>query len=111
MLEENKSTPPPTGQAAPIAPTAAAGVAVTRVRLTEQQLESVTKEEILVQWKQQDAFIDTLLSQATSHEGRNHCGSVLMNDCFTSRCLHGTVTLLYCSVTLLTQWLRVIYMT
>lgn len=99
MLEENKSTSPTTGQAAPVAPIVGnaptAAAAVTRVRLTEQQLESASREEVLAHWKQQDAFIDTLLSQATSHEGRNHCGSDLMNDCFTPRCPHGTVTLMF----------------
>lgn len=94
MVEENKSTTPTTGIATPVAPAPTAVVAATRVRLTEQQLESATKEEVLVHWKQQDAFIDTLLSQATSHEGRNHCGSVLMNDCFTSRCVHCNFTVL-----------------
>lgn len=64
--------------ASPAKVTASLSAAVaTRVRLTDQQLESASREDLIAHWKQQDAFIDTLLTQATSHEGRNHCGSVL----------------------------------
>lgn len=80
MLEEN--TPSTVVAqlvvASPAKATATLSAAVaTRVRLTDQQLESASREDLIAHWKQQDVFIDTLLTQATSHEGRNHCGSVL----------------------------------
>lgn len=80
MLEENiqSTVVAQLVVASPAKVTASLSAAVaTRVRLTDQQLESASRDDLIAHWKQQDAFIDTLLTQATSHEGRNHCGSVL----------------------------------
>lgn len=99
MVEENKSSTPVGMMAPPAAPvtsTAATAIA-SRVKMTDHQLETASKEELITHWKQQDALIDSLLS---SHEGRNHCGSVSS----WMVALHGTVILLYCYH--LTQWLR-----
>lgn len=80
MLEENTASTVVAqlvvASSAKVTASLSAAVA-TRVRLTDQQLESASREDLIAHWKQQDAFIDTLLTQATSLEGRNHCGSVL----------------------------------
>ncbi|XP_046673862.1 pre-mRNA-splicing regulator female-lethal(2)D isoform X1 [Homalodisca vitripennis] len=78
MLDENTTCSPPISASvvaspgnAPSGASAAPGGAVpggTRLRLTEQQLESASKEELVAHCKQQDTYIDSLLSQATSHE-------------------------------------------
>jgi hypothetical protein len=92
MLDENiTSSPSPAQQAAttsgsPGTPTS------SRVRLSDQQLESISKDDLLAHWKQQDAYIDTLLAQATSHEGRKLLWFRSMNDCFS---FHGTVHVLF----------------
>ncbi|KAF4528646.1 hypothetical protein B566_EDAN017223 [Ephemera danica] len=41
----------------------------SRVRLTDKQLETVTKEELLVHWRDQDTYVDSLESQSASLEG------------------------------------------
>jgi len=94
MLDENPTSSPSAGQQTTMTTAAAAPTTTTpsRVRLNDQQLESVTREELLAHWKQQDAYIDTLLAQTTSHEGRKLLWFRSMNDCFS---LHGIVTVLF----------------
>lgn len=81
MLDEPVATSPPLAQ--PVAalaskvPAPTSAVVPARVKLSDQQLETLSKDDFLNHWKQQDAYIETLLSQATNHEGRNHCGSVV----------------------------------
>ncbi|XP_058794137.1 pre-mRNA-splicing regulator WTAP [Phymastichus coffea] len=40
-----------------------------RVKLSEQQLESLTKDELLAKWKEQDLYVESLETQTTTMEG------------------------------------------
>jgi hypothetical protein len=50
----------------------------SRVRLTDKQLETITKEELLTHWRDQDAYVDTIESQSSSLEGRQTLVLLLM---------------------------------
>ncbi|KAL7301075.1 hypothetical protein TKK_0006345 [Trichogramma kaykai] len=41
----------------------------SRIKLTEQQLESFSKEELMAKWQEQDLYVDSLESQNSSLEG------------------------------------------
>ncbi|XP_034947303.1 pre-mRNA-splicing regulator WTAP [Chelonus insularis] len=40
-----------------------------KIKLTDQQLESVTKEELAAKWREQDLYVECLEAQATAQEG------------------------------------------
>lgn len=95
MTTVSVSPPPPassTSQAAAAAAATAAGTSVMaalgttgngagsqlcRVKLTEQQLETATRDELVKHWRDQDAYVDMVEAQATSNEGRLTCDSLI----------------------------------
>lgn len=40
-----------------------------RIKLTDQQLENFSKEELVTKWREQDLYLDCLESQTTTLEG------------------------------------------
>lgn len=40
-----------------------------RVKLSEQQLESLTKDELIAKWREQDLYMECLETQTTTLEG------------------------------------------
>lgn len=85
MTEESSSVvSSPTTQQASVVATSCSSTAC-RVKLSEQQLETVTREELVIHWREQDMFIDLLEAQATSNEGRHTCGLVNY-DCYSVSC-------------------------
>lgn len=85
MTTVSSSSPPPANSASQSATAAtvaaatavsvAAGTTVSgtvsqlcRVKLTEQQLETATHDELVKHWRDQDAYVDMIEAQATSNE-------------------------------------------
>lgn len=48
-----------------------------RIKLTEQQLESATREELAAKWREQDLYVECLEAQAAAQEGTENCGAGL----------------------------------
>lgn len=40
-----------------------------RLKLTDQQLETITKEELAAKWREQDLYVECLEGQTTTNEG------------------------------------------
>lgn len=40
-----------------------------RVKLSDQQLDALNKEELIAKWREQDSYVDFLESQSTTQEG------------------------------------------
>ncbi|KAK0087912.1 hypothetical protein PV325_013791 [Microctonus aethiopoides] len=77
MAEESVETKS-VGQSSPRSPNDAINKTATspkspkqlrRVKLTDQQLESITKEELATKWREQDLYVECLETQATAQEG------------------------------------------
>ncbi|KAK0175761.1 hypothetical protein PV327_009487 [Microctonus hyperodae] len=77
MAEESIETKS-VGQSSPRSPSDAINKTATspkspkqlrRVKLTDQQLESITKEELATKWREQDLYVECLETQATAQEG------------------------------------------
>lgn len=53
----------------PTSPRSPAAKPTRRVRLTEQQLEAASKEELAGKWREQESYIEILEAQASAQEG------------------------------------------